>query len=126
MSFAKLAESACLSAALATLAGCHTNDLAPENAVLDCGPRVITHMDYPEGAEGERDVISSSYDALRDLRRPGDTVGRVETDSDTARVVALVRDGRTLATAHFATDNAGGWLLSSVERCGWRERQPGG
>ena len=82
MTFVKRGELACF-AILAVVAGCRdAKELPLEAADLDCGPRVTTHTDYGVGATGTRDVTSAAEEALPDMRRPEDVLGRVQLASE--------------------------------------------
>jgi hypothetical protein len=87
---------------------------------LDCGQagRVVTGIrDYIANVKGETgDPVDLTRKHFKGLRST-DVVTRVGYPGQPSAVVAVVREGRTIATAEYDSDGTGGWLLSTVSRC---------
>jgi hypothetical protein len=86
---------------------------------LDCGEAggVTGIRDYVAGVKGETgDPVDLTRKHFKGLRST-DVVTRVGYPGQPSAVVAVVREGRTIATAEYDSDGTGGWLLSTVSRC---------
>lgn len=87
-------------------------------ATLDCEGRNHGILDYVAGAKGEDDIVAFARRAFAHNLQPSDTVRELEYVGRGERVVAVERAGRTMARAEFFRMDRGGWLASSLDRCG--------
>jgi hypothetical protein len=86
---------------------------------LDCGDAgwVTGIGDYVAGVKGEAgDPVDLARDHFKGLRST-DVVSRAGYPEQPSAIVAVVRKGRTVATAEYDGDGTGGWVLSTVSRC---------
>jgi len=85
---------------------------------LDCGTQSQGIPDYAADARGEHDLIAATRRMFAEDLRAGDMVRELDYVRDGERAVIVQRADRTMARADFFPADRGGWLVSSVNRCG--------
>ncbi len=74
-------------------------------------------LDYVSGANGEiGDPIDLTREHFKGLRTT-DVIKRAGYPEQESPIIAVIRDGKTIATAEYSAAANGGWLLSVVTRC---------
>ena len=85
---------------------------------VECGSEAVNgSIDYVEGAKGRKgDPVAIARQQITGLRA-GDEVGRAGYRRSDAPEVRVVRDGKVVAVATYASDGAGGWLIGDTTAC---------